>query len=65
MSNSMTSSSHLPISLLLDLQVDRVSTMSDLDLFELLSGQSAMNLTEQDEQVLDLLIAEGGDMFPV
>lgn len=61
----MTSSSHLPISLLLDLQVDRVSTMSDLDLFELLSGQSAMNLTEQDEQVLDLLIAEGGDMFPV
>ena len=37
--------------------------MSDLDLFELLSGQAAMSLTEADEQVLDLLIAEGGDMF--
>ena len=48
---------------LADLQVGQVSAMSDMDLFELLSGQSVMNLTEQDEQVLDLLIAEGGDML--
>ena len=47
----------------LDLEVGQVSAMSDMDLFELLSGQSVMNLTEQDEQVLDLLIAEGGDML--
>ena len=57
--------SHSSFLLFVDLQVGQVSAMSDMDLFELLSGQSAMNLTEQDEQVLDLLIAEGDDMLPM
>eukprot|EP00112_Aurelia_sp_Birch-Aquarium-sp1_P000765 Seg10742.1 transcript_id=Seg10742.1/GoldUCD/mRNA.D3Y31 product="hypothetical protein" protein_id=Seg10742.1/GoldUCD/D3Y31 len=45
-----------------DLQADQVGAMSDLDLFELLSGQNPIRFTEEDEQVLDLLIAESGDM---
>ena len=47
---------------LADLEADQVGAMSDLDLFELLSGQNPIRFTEEDEQVLDLLIAESGDM---
>ena len=37
--------------------------MSDFDLFELLSGQPMPFITEDDEQVLDLLMAENEQMW--
>ncbi len=49
----------------LDLQADQVVSMSDFDLLELLNGQTSWSFDEDDEKVLDLLIAEGGDTFSI
>ena len=52
--------------LFLDLHANQVVSMSDCDLLELLNGNHALDFDEKDEQVLDLLIAEGGgDLFTI